>query len=204
MGKLIVGVSTLLFVVILVSGIVVWWPRNRKALVNRLKISGKKGAQRFWYDLHTAGGMYALLFLLVMALTGLTWSFSWYRNGVYALFGVTSTQNSGTASTSGGKDGKEEKKDTAAGGQHQGRKSRTTAYTHWQRIYEELSVSNEGFEQITLGHGSASVSFGPLGAISGPPTAIPSTRGTAKSPRSTATRPVRHRANCAAGSTPCM
>lgn len=162
-GKLIVGVSTLLFVVILVSGIVVWWPRNRKALTNSLKIPFRKGTTRFQYGLHVAGGMYVLVFLLVMALTGLTWSFSWYRNGVYALFGATSTQNSGTASTSGGKDGKEEKKDTAAGGQHQGRKSRTTAYTHWQRVYEELSGSNEGFEQITLGHGSASVSFGRWG-----------------------------------------
>ena len=74
-GKLIVGVSTLLFVVILVSGIVVWWPRNRKALTNSLKISIGKGVHRFRYDLHVAGGMYALLLLLVMALTGLTWSF---------------------------------------------------------------------------------------------------------------------------------
>ena len=76
-GKLVVGISTLIFVFILISGIVIWWPRTRKALVNSLKISTGKGLKRFWYDLHVAGGMYILLFLLVMALTGLTWSFSW-------------------------------------------------------------------------------------------------------------------------------
>ena len=86
-GKVVVGTSTLLFVLVLVSGIVIWWPRTRKALQNSLKIAVRKGWRRFWYGLHVAGGMYALLLLLVMALTGLTWSFGWYRTGFYALFG---------------------------------------------------------------------------------------------------------------------
>jgi uncharacterized iron-regulated membrane protein len=87
-GKIIVGASTLAFVVILLTGLVIWWPRNRKMLGNRLQIALKKGKNRFWYDLHVAGGFYAMLLLLVMALTGLTWSFEWYRNGAYALFGA--------------------------------------------------------------------------------------------------------------------
>ena len=84
-GKMIVGTSTLAFVVILLTGLVIWWPRNRKMLANRLQIALKKGKNRFWYDLHVAGGFYALLLLLAMALTGLTWSFEWYSNAVYAL-----------------------------------------------------------------------------------------------------------------------
>lgn len=80
-GKMIVGTSTLMFVFVLISGVVVWWPRTRKALKNSLKIVANKGWRRFWYDLHVAGGMYALVFLLAMALTGLTWSFQWYRTG---------------------------------------------------------------------------------------------------------------------------
>ena len=87
-GKMIVGASTLAFVVILLTGLVIWWPRNRKMLKNRLQIALRKGKNRFWYDLHVAGGFYAMLLLLVMALTGLTWSFEWYRNGTYALFGA--------------------------------------------------------------------------------------------------------------------
>ena len=85
-GKMIVGASTLAFVVILLTGLVIWWPRNRKMLGNRLQIALRKGKNRFWYDLHVAGGFYAMLLLLVMALTGLTWSFEWYRNGAYSLF----------------------------------------------------------------------------------------------------------------------
>ena len=87
-GKMIVGASTLAFVVILLTGLVIWWPRSRKMLGNRLQIALKKGKNRFWYDLHVAGGFYAMLLLLVMALTGLTWSFGWYRNGAYSLFGA--------------------------------------------------------------------------------------------------------------------
>ena len=87
-GKIIVGASTLAFVVILLTGLVIWWPRNSKMLKNRLQIALRNGKNRFWYDLHVAGGFYAMLLLLVMALTGLTWSFEWYRNGAYSLFGA--------------------------------------------------------------------------------------------------------------------
>lgn len=85
-GKIVVGASTLAFVVILLTGLLVWWPRNRKMLKNRLKIVVSKGKNRFWYDLHVAGGFYALLFLLAMALTGLTWSYGWYNKAFYGMF----------------------------------------------------------------------------------------------------------------------
>ena len=89
---MIVGTSTLAFVVILITGLVIWWPRNRKMLKNRLQIVAKNGKNRFWHDLHVAGGFYALLLLLAMALTGLTWSFEWYRNGVYDMLGVNDSK----------------------------------------------------------------------------------------------------------------
>lgn len=94
-GKMIVGTATLMFVLILVSGVVIWWPRTGKALKNSLKIVTGKGLPRFLYSLHVAGGMYALLFLLVMALTGLTWSFPWYRTAFFNLFGLDATQRVG-------------------------------------------------------------------------------------------------------------
>lgn len=94
LGKQIVGISTLVFVVILLSGVAIWIPRTRKAVRNRLKIAVGKGWRRFWYDLHVAGGFYAAILLLAMALTGLTWSFPWYRTAFYAVFGVETNQSS--------------------------------------------------------------------------------------------------------------
>ncbi|MCD7978818.1 MAG: PepSY domain-containing protein [Tannerellaceae bacterium] len=94
-GKMLTGTSTLIFVFILITGIVIWVPKSVKMLKRRLKIKVGGGNFRFWYDLHLAGGIYTALLLLVMALTGLTWSFQWYRNGFYKVFGVEVTQSAG-------------------------------------------------------------------------------------------------------------
>ncbi|MBM6657850.1 PepSY-associated TM helix domain-containing protein [Bacteroides gallinaceum] len=88
-GKIIVGITTLVMVFILISGLIIWIPRTRKALKNRLSVSCTKGWRRFWYESHVAIGFYSTLLLLVMALTGLTWSFGWYRTAAYSLFGET-------------------------------------------------------------------------------------------------------------------
>jgi len=103
-GKVIVGVTTLVMVVILVSGVAIWVPRTRKALKNRLLVSCTKGWRRFWYDSHVSLGIYATLFLLVMALTGLTWSFQWYRTAAYGLFGVSTARPAMSAPQQRGKE----------------------------------------------------------------------------------------------------
>ena len=154
-GKMIVGTSTLMFVFVLISGVVVWWPRTRKALKNSLKIVANKGWRRFWYDLHVAGGMYALVFLLAMALTGLTWSFQWYRTGFYKTFGVEvqSSMGHGNAaanSTGGKREGKPEGREGR--GAH-----RYSPYTNWQQVYEQLAEANPDYKQISVSDGSASV-----------------------------------------------
>ena len=154
-GKMIVGVSTLLFVVVLISGIVIWWPRTRKALKNSLRISVGRGFRRFWYDLHVAGGMYALFFLLAMALTGLTWSFGWYRTGFYKVFGVEVQQGGahGGVTRRGGKCGDQSGKNV----------SHSSSYVCWQQVYEQLALNNPGYKQITLSDGAANVSFNTFG-----------------------------------------
>ena len=37
--------------------------------------------------MHVSVGFYVAILLLIMALTGLVWSFGWYREGFYAIFG---------------------------------------------------------------------------------------------------------------------
>lgn len=88
LGKTIVGISTFCLVLILLSGLVLWWPKKRKALPSRLKVRVHKGWIPFWYSLHIAGGFWATSLLILMALTGLTWSSSVYRQAVYSLFGA--------------------------------------------------------------------------------------------------------------------
>lgn len=85
-GKEIVGYSTLAMTIVLMSGIIIWWPRNRKVLKNRLSVTCSKGSRRFWYDSHVSIGFYATLLLLIMCLTGLVWSFTGWREAFWNLF----------------------------------------------------------------------------------------------------------------------
>ena len=86
-GKLIIGITTLCFVIILVTGVILWFPRSYNDFIHKMKIPLHKGAFSFWHGLHCAGGAYVAIILLVCALTGLTWSFKWYNSGVYSLLG---------------------------------------------------------------------------------------------------------------------
>lgn len=94
-GRVIVGVSTLMFVVTLVTGVIIWWPRKRKALKKSLRLYVRKGSHRFMQSLHIAGGMYAVIFLLLMSVTGLTWSFEWFRDTFYSVFGLSFPEEKG-------------------------------------------------------------------------------------------------------------
>ena len=156
-GKMIVGTSTLMFVFVLISGVVVWWPRTRKALKNSLKIVANKGLRRFWYDLHVAGGMYALVFLLAMALTGLTWSFQWYRTGFYKTFGVEVQPSMGHGNAAANATAKGGKRDGKPEGREGRGAHRYSPYTNWQQVYEQLAEANPDYKQISVSDGSASV-----------------------------------------------
>lgn len=156
-GKMIVGASTLAFVAILVTGLVVWLPRNRKALNNRIRIVATKGVRRFWYDLHVAGGFYAILLLLAMSLTGLTWSFEWYRNGFYKTFGVETQQNRQNDNN------KEKKESKGKKNQNEPKRQNRNPYEYWQEAFEAVVAKEPVFKQITVSDGSVSVSKGGFG-----------------------------------------
>ena len=161
-GKFLVGLSTLLLVIILLTGILMWLTNRRKPLTKSLTISFTKGWPRFWHDLHVAGGIYATILLLAMSLTGLTWSFGWYRTGFYSLFGVEASSEGGHGHGGGsqGSQGENNRRDRARGEGRQGRgghRSHHSPYAHWQEVYETLADSHPGYRQITLGAGTASV-----------------------------------------------
>jgi len=188
-GKVIVGTCTLLFVIILITGIVIWVPKTLKGLKNRLSITVRKGWRRFWYDLHVAGGMYALIFLLLMALTGLTWSFSWYRTGFYKAFGVEVQQGAGghghaqqpqqATPQPGGEqvaqrgesqgEGREGRPNREGGerpegrGERSGRRGMGRAFMHWQKVYDQLKEQNPDNKAISVSKGSASITFNKFG-----------------------------------------
>lgn len=147
-GKWVVGCSTIAFVLLLVSGWVVWFPRNWRMLRRRLQIRTGNGRFRFWHDLHVSGGFYVSFLLLVMALTGLTWSFPWYRTMFYTLFGANPAQQ-----------------EAKAGIKHEKGGEIATNYTAWDEIFSELERRYPDYQSVTLKGNEASVSIAAYGNV---------------------------------------
>lgn len=84
-GKLIMGISMLFFLGIMVTGVVIWWPKTMALLKQRTSIKWKAGWKRVSYDLHHALGIYSVMFLFIFAFTSLVWSFQWFNDGIYTL-----------------------------------------------------------------------------------------------------------------------
>lgn len=76
-GHFIVRWCVVIFVFLLISGLVLWWPKKWKRKQLKKNFSIKWGAKfkRLNYDLHNVMGFYAFLILMVISLTGLMWSF---------------------------------------------------------------------------------------------------------------------------------
>lgn len=83
-GTMIIGVSVMIFVVMLITGIVLWWPKNKQSLKSRISFVWKKKTKwkRKNYDLHNIPGFYSLFILVIIALTGLVFSFDWFDHSV--------------------------------------------------------------------------------------------------------------------------
>ncbi|MGQ7854341.1 PepSY-associated TM helix domain-containing protein [Pedobacter sp. WC2501] len=88
-GKQVIGWSTFTFFVLLITGLILWWPKkwNKTGKDQSFKIKWKARFKRVNYDLHNVLGFYTLLFALVMATTGLIMSFSWFNKSIYWLTG---------------------------------------------------------------------------------------------------------------------
>ena len=89
LGKQIVGWATMVFLLLLLSGLILWWPNKwtKRNSSQRFNIKWKARFKRLNYDLHNVLGFYALSFGLLLAITGLIISFSWFSKGMYWLTG---------------------------------------------------------------------------------------------------------------------
>ncbi|UYQ91333.1 PepSY domain-containing protein [Chitinophaga horti] len=86
LGHVVVSYGTLIFLVMLVTGIVLWWPRNKARRKTSYRIKWDASPKRLNYDLHNVLGFYASWIVLFAALTGLVWSFQWVAQAEFWVF----------------------------------------------------------------------------------------------------------------------
>lgn len=91
-GKGVIGVSTVIFTLQLLGGLVLWWPRGRKAAVrNALLVKAGASRKRRIFDLHNIWGFYGLPYALVMALTALFMAYRPVQQVAFMAFGGDAT-----------------------------------------------------------------------------------------------------------------
>jgi len=99
-GKTILGISTFMVFTILVTGIILWFPKKKKQLKAKLKVKTDAGWKRLNHDLHIVMGFYCTFFLLILLITSLSWSFQWANKALYTLTGSKPADFSPTVSSS--------------------------------------------------------------------------------------------------------
>lgn len=88
-GQPVVAVFTLIFFVMVISGIVLWFPKNKAAWKQRRWFRWKPDTKwrRKNYDLHNIVGFYASFVAIIFVITGLVWGFQWFAKGYYKVMG---------------------------------------------------------------------------------------------------------------------
>lgn len=82
-GKPIVSYATLIFLIMMITGLILWWPKSKAARKQRFSIKWSARWRRKNYDLHNVLGFYMTWVAIFLAITGLVMGFEWFANSVY-------------------------------------------------------------------------------------------------------------------------
>ncbi len=89
-GQPVVASITLIFLIMMISGLILWIPKKYKDFKSRLRFQWKP--QTKWrrknYDIHQIIGFYSLLFGIFFSITGLVWGFPWFAEAYHKSWGA--------------------------------------------------------------------------------------------------------------------
>ncbi len=80
-GHPVVGISTIIFTILLLSGIILWWPKKwkKKSIKRGVTLYFQAKRKRLIYDLHNVLGFYGLLVALIIGITGLAFAYPKFK-----------------------------------------------------------------------------------------------------------------------------
>lgn len=95
-GKAITGACNLAFLVLGITGLYLWWPRQwiRRFVRPALWFANVRGKARDW-NWHNVVGFWSLPVLIVLTVSGAVISYRWASNSVYRAFGEQPPQQQG-------------------------------------------------------------------------------------------------------------
>ncbi len=76
-GSYLVETAACWAIVMLLTGLYLWWPRGRRGVAGVLYPRLRGGKRLFWRDMHATAGIWVSVFALGLILTGLPWAKGW-------------------------------------------------------------------------------------------------------------------------------
>ncbi|MBY8827058.1 PepSY-associated TM helix domain-containing protein [Hephaestia mangrovi] len=76
-GSVLVETAACWAIVMLLTGLYLWWPRGRRGLAGVLYPRLRGGKRVFWRDLHAVSGIWVSVAALFLIVTGLPWAQAW-------------------------------------------------------------------------------------------------------------------------------
>ncbi|WP_240953998.1 PepSY-associated TM helix domain-containing protein [Solimonas marina] len=88
-GSLLVELAASWAIIMIVSGLFLWWPRQAQGAAGVLYPRLRRGGRVFWRDLHAVVGLWVSAFALFLLSSGLPWATFWGHNlqTVRSMFG---------------------------------------------------------------------------------------------------------------------
>lgn len=108
-GTQITGACALMLIYFVLSGIYLRWPKKH-TLKQWVFIKPKLKGRNFIWDLHAVVGTWVIVFYLLFAVTGLYWSYDWWRDGMFKVMGVDRPQPMQMMQGKGSHDGEHQHK----------------------------------------------------------------------------------------------
>jgi len=79
-GDHLIEVAADLAVILIISGLYMWWPRGNQRFLSALVPNLSRSGRALWKELHVTGGLYVSVVLLAFLISGLSWTGFWGGN----------------------------------------------------------------------------------------------------------------------------
>jgi uncharacterized iron-regulated membrane protein len=151
-GSRIVELAASWAIVLIVSGLYLWWPRQSEKVAGVLWIRLRSGRRIFWRDLHAVTGIWVSAFALFLLLTGLPWAKSWgaYFEKAREITGTSVVHQDWTTGRSSVLAEREALNRTRLSSEHAGHMGHTMSRMTWAHAYEPLNRLVPAAENLNL------------------------------------------------------
>lgn len=101
-GKHIVAASTIALILLLFTGVIIYYPYFKSKFIKAFRINFRARGYMLFYQLHSSLGIWSVIVLLAICVSGLYFSYEWVAKFTNSMFGERQIYEKGKSSERGG------------------------------------------------------------------------------------------------------